>query len=262
MKQSATTENTDRVSAVTFIRFLTSRSAGYFLVWALIFIAIGAILAVVAFPLRTKKAVTEPRNEASGFSTYRAANAKLAGTEPGRVVFLGDSITAFWPLETYFPGKPFVNRGIESQTSSQMLLRFQQDVIELHPAAVVIHAGTNDIAGNGGPVELEDTQRILRSMVELAEAHGVRPFLATALPVNHALSSNARRRSPQRIAALNQWIRNYCRSQCTVVDYYSRLADPSGSLPADLSADGVHPNQLGYRAMADMIGPLVNQISH
>ena len=118
---------------------------------------------------------------------YRAANAKLKPPAAGekRVVFFGDSITDMWPLAAAFPGKPYVNRGISGQTTSQMLVRFRADVIALAPKAVVILAGTNDIAGNTGPISLEDIEGNFATMVELARAHGIRVVLSSVLPVHN-----------------------------------------------------------------------------
>ena len=118
---------------------------------------------------------------------YRAANAQLkppAATEK-RVVFYGDSITDLWPLAAAFPGKPYVNRGISGQTTSQLLVRFRADVIALAPKAVVILAGTNDIAGNTGPISIEEIEGNFATMVELARAHGIRVVLSSVLPVHN-----------------------------------------------------------------------------
>src|SRR6184192_1984336 len=118
---------------------------------------------------------------------YRGANAALRPPAPGenRVVFFGDSITDIWPIQKYFPGKPYVNRGIGGQTTPQMLVRFRADVIELSPKVVVILAGTNDIAGNTGPMRNEDIEANLSSMAELAREHAIRVVLSSILPVHN-----------------------------------------------------------------------------
>ena len=118
---------------------------------------------------------------------YRDANAALEPPAPGenRVVFFGDSITDIWKLEESFPGKPYVNRGIGGQTTPQMLVRFRQDVIDLHPKVVVILAGTNDIAGNTGPMRLEDIEADYASMAELARAQRIRVVFSSVLPVHN-----------------------------------------------------------------------------
>ena len=126
-------------------------------------------------------------NDYGELARYREANAALKPAAPGenRVVFFGDSITDIWKLDESFPGKPYINRGIGGQTTSQMLVRFRQDVIDLRPKAVVILAGTNDIAGNTGPISNQDIEANLASMAELARVHGVRMIVSSILPVNN-----------------------------------------------------------------------------
>src|SRR5277367_5089766 len=118
---------------------------------------------------------------------YREADAALAPPAAGesRVVFLGDSITDYWKLPDYFPGKPYINRGIDGQTTPEMLVRFRQDVIELHPKVVVVLAGTNDIAGVTGPMRLEDIEANYASLAELARAHDIKVIYSSVLPVNN-----------------------------------------------------------------------------
>ena len=192
---------------------------------------------------------------------YAAANAALAPPKPGekRVVFMGDSITDLWSQPGrggFFPGKPYINRGISGQTSGQMLVRFRADVVALKPRAVVILAGTNDIAGNNGPANPEAIQNDLASMAELARANGIRVVLASVLPVSdervgaHAPPLPTEERPPAAIRALNQWLAAYARRNGQVfLDYYAALADPSGKLKAGLHEDGLHPNAAGYAIM-------------
>jgi lysophospholipase L1-like esterase len=189
---------------------------------------------------------------------FRDANAALPAPAPGenRVVFFGDSITDGWRLDESFPGKPYVNRGIGGQTTPQMLVRFRQDVINLHPRAVLILAGTNDIAGNTGPMRLEDIEADYASFAELARVNRVRVILASVLPV-HNYTDRARdffaQRSPTKILALNTWLRNYCGTgACSYLDYFSQLVDGHGLLRQDLALDGLHPNDTGYRIMAKL----------
>src|SRR5207253_8318402 len=178
---------------------------------------------------------------------YRAANASLkpAASDEKRVVFFGDSITDMWNLAEYFPGKPYINRGISGQTTPQMLLRFRQDVIALQPHVVVILAGTNDIAGNTGPMSLEDIEGNLSSMSQLAHANGIRVVLSSVLPVyDDGHTSDGKplimtdRRPPERILALNAWIKNYAAQQHDIyLDYFAAMVDGNGSLKDDLSDD-------------------------
>ena len=189
---------------------------------------------------------------------YRAANAKLGapGAKEKRVVFFGDSITDMWPLAAAFPGKPYVNRGIAGQTTSQMLVRFRNDVIALAPAAVVILAGTNDIAGNTGPISLEDIEGNFTSMVELARAHGIRVVLSSVIPLHNytpASEFTFPRRPPEQIAALNTWLKSYAAASGSVyLDYAAAMSDDKRMLRRDLADDGLHPNKAGYAVMAPL----------
>jgi acyl-CoA thioesterase I len=198
-------------------------------------------------------------------SRYAAANAALAPSGAGerRVVFLGDSITDNWSKAGYggfFPGKPYVNRGIGAQTTSQMLLRFRPDVLDLHPKAVVILAGTNDIAGNSGPVTPELIQANVATMAELARLHGVKVVLASILPISDDKLDRSGRpltrseaRPPATIRALNAWMEEYARSHGHVyLDYFSACADAGGFLRPELNDDGLHPNAKGYAVMAPL----------
>jgi lysophospholipase L1-like esterase len=190
---------------------------------------------------------------------YRAANAALPAPGPGdrRVVFYGDSITDLWPLTLSFPGKPYVNRGISGQTTPQMLVRFRQDVLALGAKVVVILAGTNDIAGNTGPMTLEETEANITSMVELGRAHGVRVVLSSVLPVHNYTPQSQMAfplRPPEKIAALNAWLRTYAAAQngCVYLDYAQAMSDERGFLRRELAADGLHPNKAGYAIMAPL----------
>jgi lysophospholipase L1-like esterase len=191
---------------------------------------------------------------------YRDADTALKPPAAGenRVVFFGDSITDVWHVDEYFPGKPYINRGIVGQTTPQMLVRFRQDVIDLHPKAVVILAGTNDIAGNTGPMRLEDIEANYASLAELARAHEVRVIYSSVLPV-HNYTDRAKdffaQRSPEKIRDLNRWLKNYCltpASGCAYLDYFSAMVDDGGFMKKDLSDDGLHPNAAGYKVMVPL----------
>jgi acyl-CoA thioesterase I len=189
---------------------------------------------------------------------YRTADEELlkAGPVKNRVVFFGDSITDNWKLEQYFPGKPYVNRGISGQTTPQMLVRFRQDVIELQPKAVVILAGTNDIAGNTGPIRNEDIEADLATMAELAKAHGIAAVFASVLPVHNYTPKAAdffAQRPGSRILELNRWLKEYCAKNGVVyLDYFSAVVDDKGLLRKELAEDGLHPNDAGYKVMAPL----------
>ncbi|MEL1265606.1 SGNH/GDSL hydrolase family protein [Pseudoxanthomonas putridarboris] len=190
-----------------------------------------------------------------GLARYREDNARLPPREPGRVVFYGDSITDGWgrvPGTAFFPGKPYVNRGISGQTTAQMLVRFRQDVIALHPEAVVILAGTNDIAGNTGPATQGMIEDNLRSMTQLAQANGIRVVLASVLPASE-YPWRPGYRPAGRIRALNRWIEQYAHASGAVyLDYHTAMANAEGGLDARLADDGVHPTPAGYEAMAPL----------
>ena len=193
-----------------------------------------------------------PSNSADFFDLcrYRAANQALAKPSPARIVFMGDSITQGWKESRpeFFRGDR-VDRGISGQTTSQMLGRFYADVIALHPAAVHILAGTNDIAGNGGPTTLENVENNIRTMVELARVHRIRVILGTILPVAR-YSWRPEIEPVPSIGALNSWIRSYSKSHGIIlVDYYAALDDGRHGLAPSDSGDGVHPSPAGYVKM-------------
>jgi lysophospholipase L1-like esterase len=205
------------------------------------------------------------RNDFGELGRYREANAKLGPPAVGenRVVFFGDSITDMWPLETYFPGKPFVNRGIGGQTTPQMLVRFRDDVVDLQPKAVVILAGTNDIAGNTGPMTIEDIEGNYASMAEVARANGIRVVFSSVLPVHNYTPQSQNmfaQRSPAKILVLNQWLKNYCTTHNLVyLDYFSALVDDKGMLKAETAEDGLHPNKVGYAVMTALAKTAVDK---
>jgi len=189
---------------------------------------------------------------------YREENAKLAPPAPGerRVVFYGDSITDAWGRrgdETkFFPGKPYVNRGISGQTTAQMVVRFRQDVVDLKPAAVLILAGTNDIAGNTGIATLKMIEDNLESMSEIAKQNHIQVILASVLPV----SDYPWRRGlhpADKVRELNAWLKSYATAHGAVyLDYYSAMTNADGGLDPALAADGVHPTPKGYAIMAPL----------
>ncbi len=183
---------------------------------------------------------------------YRAANAALAAPAPGeeRVVFMGDSITDAWPrIGPFFAGKPYVGRGISGQTTPQMLVRFRADVVALRPRVVVILAGINDIAGNTGPSTPEMIQDNLRSMVEIAQANGIRVVLSSILPA-FDFPWRPGLQPASKVVAMNAWIKAYAEaSGCVFVDYFSAMVDARDGLRAEYGDDGIHPNRAGYAVM-------------
>lgn len=198
-------------------------------------------------------------NNFANYNRYKDANAKLAAPakDENRVVFMGDSITDGWKLNEYFPNQPFVNRGISGQTTSQMLLRFHPDVIDLKPKVVVILAGTNDISFNTGPITTEQIEGNIMSMAELARAHQINVVLSSILPVSDYNKNKAGeaivrtvQRPPAQILELNQWIKNYAaQNNFIYLDYFSATVDDKGFLKAEIANDGLHPNAKGYEIM-------------
>lgn len=201
-------------------------------------------------------AAQEPSEDWASLGRYRDANAALGPPRSAdrRVVFMGNSITEGWAAHfpAMFPGKSYIGRGISGQTTPQMLVRFRQDVIALAPAVVVILAGTNDIAGNTGPATLESIEDNIASMSELARANGIRVVLASVLPAFDYPWKPGLEPAPK-IVALNDWIREYAaRHDAVYLDFHSAMRDGRQGLRAELSGDGVHPNEAGYRVMAPL----------
>ncbi len=204
-------------------------------------------------------------NDYGNLGRYREANAKLAppSASEDRVVFMGDSITDIWKLDNSFPGEPYINRGIGGQTTPQMLIRFRPDVIDLQPKVVVILAGTNDIAGNTGPMSLSEIEGNLSTMAELARVHGLRIVLSSVLPVNNYTERSKMffpLRPPQQIVELNHWIKDYAaQNGCIYLDYFSAMVDDKGLLKRDLADDGLHPNDKGFAVMAPLAQKAIEQ---
>jgi lysophospholipase L1-like esterase len=214
-----------------------------------------AILALAAFAAPLDAQAPSPTDWAS-LSRFRAANDSIGAPKKGenRVVYIGDSITDSWAkyFPSLFPEKPYICRGISGQTTPQLLVRFRQDVVALKPKVVVILAGTNDIAGNNGPSTLEMIEDNLASMSEIARANGIRVVLSSVLPVYDYPWKRGLEPAPK-IAALNSWIRQYsAKTNAVYLDYYSAMVDDRGGLRAELTMDGVHPNEAGYGVMAPL----------
>lgn len=191
---------------------------------------------------------------------YKSANAQLLSEgkkTKGRVVLIGDSITEFWLRENpeFFSGKPYINRGIGGQTTPQILMRFPDDVVALHPKMVVILAGTNDIAGNAGPMTSEMSMENIRKMIKLAKANKIKPVLC-ALPPSNEFPWRKGMDPADKIISFNAMLKQYAaKEKIPFVDYYTAMADAEKGLPKKFSNDGVHPNKAGYEVM----GPLLEK---
>ncbi len=208
----------------------------------------------------------------ANLARYRQTNRELQAPKAGetRVVFMGDSITDLWQQPRFggfFPGKPYVDRGISGQTTPQMLVRFRPDVIGLGPKVVVILAGVNDIAGNTGPMTDEEIEGNLASMGELAQAHGIRVVMASILPTSAYHRRAGDPAPPQttirplsRIGAINQWMKSHAAARGFVyLDYFTAMVDSSGQLRSELSEDDLHPNDKGYAIMAPLAEAAIAQ---
>lgn len=197
------------------------------------------------------------RNDWANFGKFSEDNARVGLPLPGekRVVFMGNSITIGWLNQSpeFFTGKSYINRGISGQTTPQMLVRFRPDVIDLKPAAVVILAGINDIAGNTGPSSLEMIQSNLAGMTEMAKANGIRVILSSVLPARD-FPWRTGMEPADKVLKLNEWIRNYAKdNKCIYIDYYSAMVDDQKGLKKEYTYDGVHPNKTGYLVMQPLV---------
>src|SRR5437764_5233601 len=235
-------------------------------------IVLGAFACIAAQPTATDCAEVKTQltraqtrlNDWPQLARYRDANTKVVAPpkNEARVVFMGDSITDSWDdpkFGGFFPGKPYIDRGISGQTTPQMLIRFRADVIDLRPKVVVILAGTNDLAGNTGPMTLEQIEGNLASMSELAKANSIKMVFASVLPISDYEQRNGKpinqstRRPPEKIRALNEWMKAYAgQNKLIYLDYYSAMIDDKGFLKEELSEDGLHPNAKGYAIMAPL----------
>jgi lysophospholipase L1-like esterase len=245
--------------------------------------------------LGTARSLADQLQDWNQLGRHHAANAEVLkrAADSGRVVFMGDSITDFWRLEESFPGKPYVNRGISGQVTSQMLVRMYPDVIALKPAAVVILAGTNDISRNNGPTTAEMIEQNIMAMTELAQHHGIKVLLCAVLPVSDypylaqqaaAPAAGQRQgptggapgpgmgrgmmvrqrmttgRPPADILKLNAWMQTYAQQvKATYVDYFSPLVDEKGWMKDGLAPDGLHPNADGYKIMTTVLSAALQQ---
>lgn len=194
-------------------------------------------------------------NDWAGLTHYGSDNSELK--QPPQVVFLGDEIVEDWA--NFFPGKPYLNRGIARQSTAQMLLRFRQDVIALKPKVVVIMAGTNDIGGTAGPTTEAMSAENFMSMVELAKVNHIRVVLASLTPVSDAFRKQTARRPVGKILGLNNWLKSYAAKEGLVyLDYYPALIE-GRAFKKDLTVDGFLPNHAGYAVMATLAEKAIEQ---
>jgi len=194
---------------------------------------------------------------------YQQQNLDLGLPKKGekRVVFLGSSIFEFWKEKdpAYFEGKAYIDRGISGQISPQLLIRFRQDVIDLHPKAVIILAGSNDLAGSKGHVDNKVIMDNIRSMTELAKANKIKVILCKYLPIYEYPWNKVR--AAESIMALNQEIEDYAnQNKLTILDYFTPLKDDRNGQRAEWTIDGVHPNLEGYKVMEKVTDEIINKV--
>lgn len=186
---------------------------------------------------------------------YAAENAVLQHIpDKGRIVFIGDSITELWKaIDAPLFGQSYVNRGVSGQTTAQMLARFNEDVIDLHPRLVVIMGGTNDIALNDGPVSLETTFGNIVAMVKRAKSNKIKVVLCSVLPA-YDFKWRPNVAPAEKIVKLNAMLKSYARKHhLTYIDYHSAMKDPRNGMKEDYAEDGVHPNAKGYQVMKPLL---------
>lgn len=198
-----------------------------------------------------------------GVTRFSEENRLLPGSRGRRVVFLGDSITAQWRLNEYFPNEDFLNRAINLQLSAQLIAHMKPDVIDLKANAVVLGAGTYDV---NREVPLALIQNNFELLADIADANHIKVLVPSVLPVNDSLKAEnptyerTPTRPPARIVELNDWLKKFCaQHKFTYIDYYAALVDPQGALMADASDDGLHPNSKGYRLMAPVLAKAIDQ---
>ena len=200
----------------------------------------------------------------ANLAKYETENSQLPPKQSGekRIVFMGDSITEFWSQiqPNFFANTSYINRGISGQTTSQMLIRFRPDVLNLHPDVVVILAGVNDIAGNTGPTTNDAIFGNIISMVELAKANAIKVILCSVLPANN-FYWRPNEKAAETIIQLNQLIQSYANQMhIPFVDYHTAMADTKKGLPKEFSDDGVHPNLKGYQTMQPLLEKAVQKL--
>jgi len=234
----------------------------------------------------TAKGLADQLQDWNQLGRYHQADQELKKlpADPKRVVFLGDSITDFWKLDEYFPGQPYVNRGISGQTTPQMLVRMYPDVIDLKPAAMVLLAGINDVSRNTGPSTAEMIEQNIMAMTVLAQHHGIKVILCSVLPVSDYpyLRQQQSGRGGQQAAGpgqgpfprikmteghppadilkLNAWMKDYAaKVNAIYADYFTTFVDEKGWLKDGYSADGLHPNADGYKLMAPIVASAIQR---
>jgi lysophospholipase L1-like esterase len=223
--------------------------------------ALAAPLALTSWAAAAKQKVS-PATDFGGVGYYTDENARLLASKARvDVVFMGDSITEFWlDKQPAFFRRGRIDRGISGQTTPQMLLRMMSDVVALRPRAVHIMGGTNDIAGNTGPMTPQMSEDNIRAMTDIAQRHGIKVMIAS-IPPAASFPWAPKIETRRAIASLNQRLERLARETgATWVDYHRALDDGTGAMKPGLADDGVHPNEAGYAAMGKVIGPVLAKV--
>jgi lysophospholipase L1-like esterase len=219
--------------------------------------------ALVFFAISVRAQQDKKREDWANIGRYEEANSKLSAPKANenRVIYMGDSITDFWIANdsAFFAGNPYIDRGISGQTTGQMLVRFREDVINLHPKVVVILAGINDIAENNGPSKIQDVFGNIVSMTELARVNNIKVVISSVLPAS-ALPWRPAINPVEKVKILNDMLKAYTeKNNIVYLDYFSAMANDQRGLSPDLAKDGVHPTLKGYRIMEPMAVKAINE---
>lgn len=220
------------------------------------------ILAV--FGVSLSACFAAPPEDWGQFSRFEKDNLRIkneSAQQTPKVIFIGNSITELWAKEdpAFFKDNNFLGRGISGQTTYQMLVRFRDDVINLHPEIVVINGGTNDVAENNHPFNPERTLGNIKSMAELAKANGIKVILTSVLPCSGFYWRKTIGNVPEKITSLNKMIKDYAEENGFLfVDYYPEMVSNGGALNPAYTKDGVHPNLAGYKVMEKIAMPVIN----
>ena len=212
------------------------------------------ILVLLALNFKAKAQCIDFANLAK----YKNANKSV---KKGSVIFFGDSITEMWKGtdSAFFAINDFIDRGISGQTTSQMLLRFRQDVIDLNPKQAIILCGINDIAENTGPISVEDIENNIKCMAELAQRHNIQVLLCSILPSNY-LRWRDTIHPEDKISSINKWLKNYAmQNHFSFIDYYAKMVDDKKGMKKEYTTDGVHCTLAGYKVMEATIIPVIKQ---
>jgi lysophospholipase L1-like esterase len=222
------------------------------------------ILILFAAIFAVSLAQAQQQRDWANYGRYAEANVavKAKDVRPD-AVFMGNSITDGWASQhtAFFADNNYVGRGISGQVTAQMLARFRADVLDLNPRAVVILAGTNDIAGNDGFVSIENIAGNIISMAELAKANKIKVVICSILPAAEYPWKKEVTDVPTKVRAVNAILKEWAEAnKCTYVDYFSAMADERGGLPTELAGDGIHPTSAGYDLMEGIVKPVLDKV--